>query len=27
MRVLPVGERALLVELADGAEAQALHAE
>ncbi|MEV8018477.1 allophanate hydrolase subunit 1 [Streptomyces sp. NPDC086554] len=27
MRVLPVGGRALLVELADGAEAQALHAE
>ncbi|MCF3122406.1 allophanate hydrolase subunit 1 [Streptomyces arenae] len=27
MRALPVGERALLVELADGAEAQALHAE
>ncbi|MFJ2772664.1 5-oxoprolinase subunit PxpB [Streptomyces sp. NPDC087300] len=27
MRTLPVGDRALLVELADGAEAQALHAE
>ncbi|MEV5982996.1 allophanate hydrolase subunit 1 [Streptomyces sp. NPDC052114] len=27
MRALPVGDRALLVELADGAEAQALHAE
>ncbi|MFH8613220.1 allophanate hydrolase subunit 1 [Streptomyces sp. NPDC018029] len=27
MRVLPVGDRALLVELADGTEAQALHAE
>ncbi|MEV0256779.1 allophanate hydrolase subunit 1 [Streptomyces sp. NPDC050732] len=27
MRVLPVGDRALLVEVADGAEAQALHAE
>ncbi|MFF8644854.1 allophanate hydrolase subunit 1 [Streptomyces sp. NPDC015345] len=27
MRVLPVGEKALLVEVADGVEAQALHAE
>ncbi|MEU5581938.1 allophanate hydrolase subunit 1 [Streptomyces huasconensis] len=27
MRVLPVGEKALLVEVADGTEAQALHAE